>query len=415
MSAPEFTGFDVDTVAEAVRQPSLDDLWSAARSRRRRRSAVVAVVVLIALVGAAAGPLAARSGGGPEVAGPVPPPLRPGRAADVILTGPQSAVGVAQIACTLFFTHTGDGGRGWSDWDAGRYQAEDCDRDNEGRDDANLTYNVLDERTYLVREDGPGLSRLSTDHGHTWRDADEAIEPVPAFPRTARPVHCQMACGAIRAVLAVDPTTGTVYRLAGELPSPNPPVAVYPTTDGTIWAAYLPGPGAGEGLIVARSTDRGATWVAQRSVNPKNAIALAAVDDHTAYLLIEPPPPDGTTAPTGTARLLRTTDDGETWTDLGTDLPATRENEYLVLGTDGSLLVARAGYTDPRAGATLFVSRDGGKQFTLAREYRHLEDSVGAAPGRAWLYGRDDLSDVGADHVVVTGDGSGWTRIPLPH
>ncbi|RZU72321.1 hypothetical protein EV384_0680 [Micromonospora kangleipakensis] len=35
--------------------------------------------------------------------------------------------------------------------------------------------------------------------------------------------------------------------------------------------------------------------------------------------------------------------------------------------------------------------------------------------GYAWLYGRDDRSVGGANHVVVTTDGSTWTRFALPH
>lgn len=67
-------------VTDAVRQPPLDDLRSAARSRRQRRSAVVALSLLVALAGTAVVPLAARSGG-TDWAGPDQPPARPGRPA----------------------------------------------------------------------------------------------------------------------------------------------------------------------------------------------------------------------------------------------------------------------------------------------------------------------------------------------
>ncbi|MET8910251.1 sigma factor [Micromonospora sp. NPDC004551] len=39
----------------------------------------------------------------------------------------------------------------------------------------------------------------------------------------------------------------------------------------------------------------------------------------------------------------------------------------------------------------------------------------GAGPGLAWLYDRDDPSDAGPDHVIVTADGTTWKRFGLPH
>lgn len=47
MSDCEFVGFNVDTIAEAVRQPPLDDLRSAARSRRRRRNGGMGVAIVV--------------------------------------------------------------------------------------------------------------------------------------------------------------------------------------------------------------------------------------------------------------------------------------------------------------------------------------------------------------------------------
>lgn len=407
MSDRDFTGFDVDTVAEAVRQPPLDDLRSAARSRRRHRSVALAVTVLVALAGMAAVPLAARSGG-TDLAGPDQPPARPGRAGAVVLTGPDSGVAVTRFRCAVYFARTADGGRSWSDWDDASYRPSTCQSDHDDAPD--LEYAVLADRVYLVREEAG--SRLSTDGGRTWQDATSAIVPVAAFPAKARPVFCQQGCGAVREPLAVEGTT--VYRLTGERPSPYPPFSIYPAADGSLWVTYWPGR-SDQTTIVARSADRGATWTTWHPEVGANVVAVVGMDAREAYLLIEPGPPDTSTTSTWPARLLRTGDGGRTWTDTGTDLPGTQAVPDITLGSDGVLLVALWGDDAPEPSAKLLISRDAGRHFTVARDYRSLEGTVGVAPGRAWLYGRDDMSDAGPDHAVVTADGTSWTRFALPN
>ncbi|MEV0325314.1 hypothetical protein AB0H63_02530 [Micromonospora echinospora] len=415
MSDREITGFDVDTVAAGVRQLPLDDLWSAARARRRRRTSGMALALVVVFAGTAVLPLA-----GPrraDQAGPTPLPEARVRATQLFLTGPDSGVGVDTLAhgCVLRFTHTTDGGRTWSERDTASYQATTCPPTEPG-DSAPVPsireFSVLGERSYLVL-DGE-TSYLSTDHGRTWEDAQEAIVTVPAFPPQARAVFCQQGCGAVRQPLAVDPATGTVYRLSGEPPSPYPPFSIYPSADGTIWITYWPGDI--DVMVVARSVDRGATWNTWRPAKGANVIAVAGVSEREAYLLIEPPPPPGAQPMevTGPSQLLRTTDGGATWADVGTDLPAAPINRSFTIGSDGSLLVAQSGATSPALVASLLGSRDGGRHFTKAREYHGGDGSVGAAPGHVWLYGRDDTSAIGPDHVVTTTDGSTWTRFPLP-
>jgi hypothetical protein len=416
MSDREITGFDVDTVAAAVRQPPLDDLWSAARGRRRRRTGGVALALVVVFASMAVLPLAA----GPhrvDQSGPTPLPEARVRATQLFMTGPDSAVGVEEVdhGCTLRFALTRDGGRTWSDRDAASYRAATCPPlDPEGYPPVSIQdFSILGERSYLVLEGE--MSRLSTDYGRTWRDAEQAMVTVSAFPPQARAVFCQGGCGALRQPLAVDPSTGTVYRLNGEPPSPYPPFSIYPSADGTIWATYWPGDFGGI-MVVARSVDRGATWNTWRPAKGANVIAVAGVSEREAYLLIEPPPPPGAQPMevTGPSQLLRTTDGGKTWTDVGTDLPATPVNRPFTIGSDGSLLVAQSGSTSPALVTSLLVSRDGGRHFTKGREYHGGDGSVGAAPGQAWLYGRDDESAIGADHVVTTPDGSAWTRFALP-
>lgn len=413
MSDREFTGFDVDTVADAVRQPPLDDLRSAVRARLRRRTSGVALALVVVFAGMAVLPLAAGTRG-VGWADPTPLPQVRDRATQLFMTGPGSGVGVEQVdfGCMVRFTHTEDGGRSWADWDAAEYRATTCRVDGSGNKNADLDFSVLGERSYLVRDGDK--SRLSTDYGRTWRDAEQAMVTVSAFPAKARPVFCQEGCGALRQPLAVDPANGTVYRLSGEPTSPYPPFSIYPSADGTIWVTYWPGePGV---MVIARSVDRGATWNSWRPAKGANVIAVAGVSEREAYLLIEPPPPPGAQPMEvkGPSQLLRTTDGGATWNDVSTDLPGSPVNRPFTIGSDGSLLVVQSGNMRPDLISSLLVSRDGGRHFTKGREYSGGDGSVGVAPGYAWVYGRDDVSAIGADHVLITQDGSSWTRFALP-
>ncbi|MDZ5446298.1 hypothetical protein U2F26_26790 [Micromonospora sp. 4G57] len=167
-------------------------------------------------------------------------------------------------------------------------------------------------------------------------------------------------------------------------------------------------------MVVARSAGRGASWTTWRPEVRTNVVAAVGVDDREAYLLIEPPPPAGSMAPTGVATLLRTRDGGRTWADTGTDLRASQENPQITLGSDGSLLVARTGSSSPDLIPELLVSQDGGRHFGTVRKDRQLEGAAGVAPGRAWFFERDDLSDPAADHVLITSHGLDWIRFSLP-
>ncbi|SCG45748.1 WD40/YVTN/BNR-like repeat-containing protein [Micromonospora inositola] len=413
MSDREFTGFDVDTIADAVRQPPLDDLRSAARSRRRHRIGGVGVA-LVVFAGLAVLPLAAGPRG-VDWADPTPPPQADDRGTQLFMTGPDSGVGVEQVdfGCTVRFAHTEDGGQSWTEDDTAQYRATTCRVNGSGNKEADMAFSVLGQRSYLVLDGDK--SRLSSDYGRTWRDAEQAMVTVPAFPPKARAVFCQQGCGAIRQPLAVDPSTGTVYRLGGKPASPYPPYSIYPSADGTIWATYWPGDV--DVMIVARSVDQGATWNTWRPAKGADVIAVAGVSEREAYLLIEPPPSPGAEPMErkGPSQLLHTTDGGATWKDVGTDLPASPAHRPFAIGSDGSLLIAQPGNMTPALASALLVSRDGGRHFTKSREYDRLDGGVGAAPGFAWLYGRDDMSALGADHTAITRDGSSWARLDLPH
>ncbi|MET8089516.1 hypothetical protein [Micromonospora sp. NPDC005220] len=418
MSERRFTGFDVDTIADAVRQPPLDDMRTAARARRRRRASGVALVLVVTLAGVAVSPLFGNTGQGGWT-GPDQPPIKPDRGGEFFLTGPESAVvaGVwdADAGCsTVRFRHTDDGGRSWTDDETTRYRTSQCEQDEQGHPQSSPEFSVLGQRSYLVR-DGDQL-RLSTDYGRTWRDADQAMVTVPSFPARAQPVFCPWGrgCGALREPVAVS-STGTVYRLAGKPPSPYPPASIYPSADGTIWVTYWPGDiGV---MVVARSVDRGATWTTWRPPEGADVIAIAGVSAQEAYLLIAPPPPAGAQPMEveGTSQLLRTTDGGRTWLDMGTDLPNSLETRVLVVGSGGSLLLVEAGNMQPSSNRSkAMIGLDAGRHFKTVREYDRRDGGVGAAPGYAWLYGRDDMTTGGADHVQLTGDGTSWTRFPLP-
>ncbi|MCF0093747.1 sialidase family protein [Micromonospora sp. MH99] len=398
MSGREFSGFDVDTLARAISAPPLDELRSAARSRRRRSVTMVAAA-LVALVGLAVVPLVAGADGADRVI-PTQPSTAHGDA--FTLTGPDSGVDVWRDGCVVRFTYTGDRGRTWSAWDAAVFDGTRCATTTTGTVDTRIEVSVLSDRTYLVSD--VGVLFLSTDYGRTWRDAASAILDVPAFPATARPVFCWFGCEPLSEPLAVDPSSGTVYRLT-TAPSWRPLFSLYPAADGSIWAAYQMG--SVSGATVARSVDRGATWTTWTVPGDAMVTAVVGLDDREGYVLTE------SSAVGGGARLLRTTDGAKTWTDTGTDLPDEAIWD-LTVGSDGSLLaISPGGGTGADRLARLLVSRDDGKTFTVVREYGPLVGTASVAPGYAWLFGNDADPTSQPDHLLVTSDATTWTRFTL--
>ncbi|MDG4781198.1 hypothetical protein O7614_16235 [Micromonospora sp. WMMD961] len=399
MHGREFSGFDVDTLTEAVSPPPLDELRSTARSRRRRSVAMVATA-LVALAGLAVVPLVAGADRPDPV---VPASPSPTQGDNFTLTGPDSGVDVdvSKDGCVVRFAYTGDRGRTWSDWDAARFQGTRCTANAAtgtpaGRDEVA----VLSDRSYLVTD--AGMPRVSTDYGRTWQDGNSAIVAVPAFPATARPVFCGFGCQPLSEPLAVDPSSGTVYRLSAKPPSWRPLFSLYPAADGSIWAAYQTE--STSGATLARSADGGATWTAWDAGGDVNVAAVVGLDGREGYALTGSPTADGG------MRLLHTTDGAKTWTDVGVDLPWWTWD--LTVGSDGSLLAITGG-TEPDRLARLLVSRDDGRHFTVAREYGPVVGTASVAPGYAWLYGRDDGSAGEPDHVIVTTDATTWSRLTL--
>ncbi|MDG4839047.1 sialidase family protein [Micromonospora sp. WMMD967] len=398
MRGREFSGFDVDTLTEAVSPPPLDELRSTARFRRRR-SVAMGTAALVALAGLTVVPLVT----GADRPDPVVPAEPSRTEGDMFtLTGPDSGVDVdvSEDSCVMRFAYTGDRGRTWSAWDAARFQGTRCTANAaSGTPSGRNEVAVLGDRSYLVSD--AGTLHLSTDFGRTWRDANSAIVAVPAFPATARPVFCGFGCRPLAEPLAVDPASGTVYRLTAKMPSWRPLQSLYPAADGSIWAAYQMGSGA----TLARSADGGATWTAWEVGDDVNVAAVVGLDDREGYALINPP-----ATASGGLRLLRTTDGAKTWTDVGVSLPWTWD---LTVGSDGSLLAISTGdSTEPDRLARLLVSRDDGRHFTVAREYGPSVMAASVAPGFAWLYGRDGPT-AEPDHVLVTTDATSWSRFAL--
>ncbi|SBT63623.1 hypothetical protein GA0070622_0578 [Micromonospora sediminicola] len=391
MSDREFSGFEVETIADAVRQPPLHELRAVARSRRRRSAALgsAALALLLAVVVA---PVAAHPERFGSPSRPVPSPERvlPGMPGDFTLTGPESGVDVRVEPCVLRFARTIDRGRTWTDWDEARYEADDCGPGS------TLEYSVLGDGTYLVRD---GLRRLSTDYGRTWQDAERAIIPVRAFPANTRPVHCQFICPAIDEPLAVDPSTGLVYRLSGTPPSPLQLASLYPASDGSIWTTYDPG----RGTVAARSTDRGATWKTWSPAAGRSVLALVGVDSQEGYQVVS--------GPDGEVALERTTDGGTTWSTTGTSLGRGLQWD-LTVGADGSLLVVTQSGPEGNRTTKILVSRDDGRSFTTTYDDGMPVASVSVAPGYAWLFSPGGPRGE-ADHLLLTRDGRTWDRFLL--
>lgn len=403
----EIPRFDVEAISDAVRQPPLADLYRAAARRRRRRVSGMTLIVVAALaVTTAPFAIAGPNGERPE---PAPPQAQssPSVVSELFMMGATSAVAVelSDGGCTIRFGRTDDLGRTWSEFRP-MPDMPDCRRHADGQGKASFVrYQPLSLRTYLVSVDD--RSYLSRDVGRTWRDARSAMSVVNAFPAGADPVDCQMPCLGVSEPLAVDPDTGKVFRLRSKAPSPYPLHSMYESPDGALWATYWPGDGRLS--VVARSVDRGATWVASTMPKqftagdaPLSLLGLAAESRQVAYLVTEPSRRDGPPEKGTSSRLFRTSDGGRTWTEGSTDLPASSLFRPMTVGSDRSLLVAD--FSEDRS--YVWVSRDGGRHFAKGAGVGR-GGAAGAVPGLVWV------TDAGG--ASLTSDGTTWTgRLTFP-
>lgn len=410
MSDRKNFGFDFEVVQDAVRQPSLDQLYATARARRRRRSSAVALVAIVALAGVSFVPLASRRPGTDPVQPETTP--RPPSAAvlsDLFLFGEKSAVAVqvTDDGCTVGFALTSDFGRTWSPFRQLRHEGA-CDRGGE------TTYRPLTAHTYAATVDG--RSYLSSDEGRTWRDARTAMSVVRAFPPRAEPVVCGAGCTGLSEPLAVDPEAGAVFRLGGK-PSPDRLTSMYESLDGALWATFA-SPDLQTPSSVARSVDRGATWRISSGPGGTDVGGVVGESADVAYLLAEPRQSGAGAYTSGRSRLLRTIDGGRNWADVSTNLPTAGAIRPFTLGSDGSLLVVDGPIADAGANCSIgcdeneryvWVSRDGGRIFTKGPAVPGVV--AGVMPGRVWVL-RQDLG--GGQEAHVTSDGRTWIRLPLP-
>ncbi|MGK5675613.1 WD40/YVTN/BNR-like repeat-containing protein [Micromonospora sp. URMC 106] len=410
MSDREFTGFDVETVADAVRQPPLSQLRRTARLRRRRRATGVGLAVALALGGTAVAPLAS-GGGGADWAGldPTSQPAEPRVVSHLVVLSERSAVAVedADNGCRLSFTATVDAGRTWSGWRT-NYLDGPCRLDAAGRRASDVRFTVLDEQRYLVSIDGTQV--VSLDAGRTWRSLASVVTEVRAFPENAQPVRCQEFCGAMPRLLAVDQDTWRVYRLT-HAPQAFGPDTVDWADDGALWF-MSPAPEYGAPASVARSVDRGATWHTSTVPEGVWANSLVAVSAQEAYVLGQTVPADPNGGePTRPARLLHTTDGGRSWADVATNLPSTDSVRGITLGADGALLVGDA--TSTSVTSSVWTSRDSGRHFTRSTRTGN-EGKLGTSRGLVWLADREDPTDANSVVVQVSADGENWSRLTLP-
>ncbi|WFE32809.1 hypothetical protein [Micromonospora sp. WMMD975] len=394
MSEHDLSGFDVGTVSQAVRQPPLGELRSRARARvraRRRQRGVLVLGVVAALAGTALTPVAGGLGGRPsdEPAGAPAPRDR----AQLFLVGDRSVVGVrvTERGCRIDFSTTRDLGRNWSPYRRARYDDGACRAGND-RVRSTARYLPLSSRTYLVSVDG--RSWLSTDEGRTWRDGAEAIVTVDAFPSHALPVSSANATGGLPEPMAVDPDTGTAYRLRSTVPTDYPMNSLYASPDGVLWASFWP-PDVRQPSVLARSSDRGATWATVSAPTGGAVASVAAESGQVGYLLAGGPASAGSTA-----SIMRTGDGGRSWQPVETDLPAGASGDRdLVVGGDGSLLI---GDWDADGRAFLWVSHDQGRHFT--REFVTTGGGV-----LSWVPGQVLFAE--ANGAVLTTDGRTTTRL----
>jgi photosystem II stability/assembly factor-like uncharacterized protein len=390
---PDVRAFDAEAVGAAVRQPPLAELSAVLRARRRRRGAALAAAAVAAIaVGTAAPPAMDDSDSSAA------PPVDRALTRVVLVDGDAAvAVRVRGGGCDVALAATEDFGRTWSPFRQVRFDGFDPE-EHRGACAVNIVAEPLGVRSYLVRVDH-ARTLLSTDQGRTWRDAEPSIVVVDGFPAGAKPITCRRLCAAQETAMAVDPASGTVYRLRAA-PLPEAVLSVtYAAPDGSFWAVYT---NFGERPMIARSTNGGRTWRTWLGLPGTEITSLVARDERVAYALMD-------------FTLYRTTDGGQTWAELPADLPAGLRGRPMAITADGSPVV----FDGPNAQAPrdchdrcdegdlyAWTSTDGGLSFTRGPSLigRIPVDQIG--PVRILYRTGEDL--------MVSSDGVDWRRLGLP-
>ncbi|GAA2594279.1 hypothetical protein GCM10010399_26140 [Dactylosporangium fulvum] len=383
--------FDANTVAQAVRQPALDELHARIGTRRRVRKAGFALA-LAPVLGVAL--FVPSTVGQP---GPDRPPIEDVQGVQqLVFFSPTDAVAAREIGCTVRFTVTTDGGRSWSA-EQPSHEPLACPTDPLERPSMLPRLQVLDMRTYRVKVDDTW--QLTRDGGATWQPAASAITTVDAFPPGAKVLECGVRCGIPlppAAPFAIDPASGAVYQLRlTELTGWT--VVAYTTAGERLWA-LLADTSLRSAFRIAWSTDRGATWQSRPFEADDMPSGIAAGPGNQAYV-----PFVRRNGADRTERLLRTSDGGVTWTTTETDLANNGVASPLTVNTDGTLMTAEeSGYARS--------SRDGA---SFARGPAALitggTPGIDAGHGLVWLWEQGKPGT-----AYVTGDSKTWTAVPLP-
>ncbi|MEE6261357.1 sialidase family protein [Plantactinospora sonchi] len=253
----------------------------------------------------------------------------------------------------------------------------------------------------------------SLDGGQTWREVP--VREVPALPPDARPLMADPALN-LFTVLAVDPTTGEVLRLAEPVRMGAPELFDGGPVGGGLWVTGYADRTVGQvhepdGSIsfskvtyldptVEVSRDGGRTW--RRTVLPEevraegsNEFALAVHGD-TAYVVLRDD---------GELRIFRSTDQGRSWRRAA---GTARVGERIIeagVRPDGVLLI-QAGVLageDP----VMYASADGGE--TLRPVRLGPGASAVAVPGG---YVQAEYQD--RTGAWLSTDGTTWSYVPAP-
>ncbi len=374
MSRVTFEAFRPELVADAVRQPELDQLVGRARLRRRRRRGLAALAVAVLVLAGALSVLVPPRRG----AEPVGPAIRHSGSRDVVFVDPDTIVEVVFDPCHVLFSVSGDGGRRWTPY-RGPVPESTCPWSGPGHP---VSYQVLDAHVFLTTIDAQQY--LTTDTGLSWRRVPAQPVPVDEFdPRTT--LLCQSSCTGRSAVQAVDLVGGTVQELRATSGLPTL-AAVRGTADGAIW---LTGWDMHGGPTVAWSVDHGRTWGTKALPHEVvEQMVLAACTARTAYLLLGFDPE---------VTVFATADGGLTWDQHAPGVPSSGDPAGAFCTTDGALAMATA--------KDLWVSFDRGA--TFARSASTPAGDAGCDRNLLWI------RDPDAVHGYLTVDGRTWRQVDL--
>ncbi len=197
-------------------------------------------------------------------------------------------------------------------------------------------------------------------------------------------------------------------------------VAIHPTNPDVVFVAALGhvfGPNAQRGVF--KSTDGGATWRNTLYVNDRTGAVDLSIDPHNPRVMyagmwrISRSPWRMDSGGEGSG-LYRSTDGGETWTELTDGLPKGVKGKIGVAASPAQRDLVYAIVEAEDGG--VFRSRDGGDSWSCVSEDRSLRQ-------RAWYYSHIEADPAEPDTVYVLNvqfkksidGGRTWSNIRVPH